>query len=528
MKGSAPVSKGNVVLPKAAGGILLLILLSASGLFFARKIDMPTADLGRHLMNGKIFLETRSPIRTNYYSYTQPGLPVVNHHWGSGVIFYLVFLGTGYTGLSLFNILVLTATLYLFYRMAVARSDIPTALFITMLALPMAASRAEVRPEIFSNLFAGILLLLMERYRERGITLKNGWVVPLLMVAWVNLHIFFLMGIFIQTVYMLDSLLRRDKVRFRGFAALLAFSALACLLNPSGIRGFIEPFLIFREYGYRIVENQSVFFIIERFQSNSLYYHFLLTIVLFAAVILFRMIRERKKLSADAPVIALLLVFAVFGTAMIRGIPLYGFFFIPVMSGSVSRLLERHTAPSARLVVRRTFLAAGIALILAALLSRNLYFSAVNPATGLGWDTREDAPVRFFSASGIKGPVFNNYDIGGYLIFHLFPSERVFVDNRPEAYTVPFFRDIYEPMQASEDKWREMDRRYRFNVIFFYRLDNTEFAQPFLIRRLRDPAWAPVFVDDRTLILLKNNTRNETVIRQYALPLSLFGVETTR
>ena len=130
----------------------------------------------------------------------------------------------------------------------------------------------------------------------------------------------------------------------------------------------------------------------------------------------------------------------------------------------------------------------------------------------------------FFRRSRLSGPIFNNYDIGGYLIFYLYPKERVFVDNRPEAYPASFFREIYIAAQEKEKIWRQIEEQYRFNTIFFYRHDATPWAQPFLIRRLKDPDWVPVYVDSYSLILVRNNSQNQEVIKKFRLPQELFQI----
>jgi hypothetical protein len=61
-------------------------------------------------------------------------------------------------------------------------------------------------------------------------------------------------------------------------------------------------------------------------------------------------------------------------------------------------------------------------------------------------------------------------------------------------------------------------------VIYFYRHDQTTWGQPFLIRRIDDPAWAPVFVDGYTIILAKRGGVNQGVIEKFELPRSIFGV----
>ena len=111
--------------------------------------------------------------------------------------------------------------------------------------------------------------------------------------------------------------------------------------------------------------------------------------------------------------------------------------------------------------------------------------------------------MEFFKSQNLKGPIFNNYDIGGYLIFHLFPQEKVFVDNRPEAYSVDFFKKIYIPAQESDEKWRELDTKYKFNSIIFSHRDITPWGQKFLASRLADKSWENVFTDERVIIFKK-------------------------
>jgi hypothetical protein len=81
---------------------LLFLLLVLYGYLLAQKINLATADLGRHLKNGELFFKEQTIPKTNLYSYTYPNYPFVNHHWGSGVIFYLVKIIFGFRGLSFF------------------------------------------------------------------------------------------------------------------------------------------------------------------------------------------------------------------------------------------------------------------------------------------------------------------------------------------------------------------------------------------------------------------------------------------
>src|SRR5581483_10655807 len=101
----------------------------------------------------------------------------------------------------------------------------------------------------------------------------------------------------------------------------------------------------------------------------------------------------------------------------------------------------------------------------------------------------------FIKQNNIQGPIFNNYDIGSSIDFTLFPQEKAFVDNRPEAYPAEFFSDVYIPMQENPDAFAQVDSRYHFNAIYFYRLDMTPWGQQFLVAMVKNPDWAPVYVD---------------------------------
>ena len=70
--------------------------------FLLSKIDLTTSDLGRHIKNGEIILKEKRVFQTNYYSYTHPNFYSPNHHWGSGVVFFLIYKFFGFKGLSFF------------------------------------------------------------------------------------------------------------------------------------------------------------------------------------------------------------------------------------------------------------------------------------------------------------------------------------------------------------------------------------------------------------------------------------------
>ena len=332
------------------------------------------------------------------------------------------------------------------------------------------------------------------------------------------MHIFFIMGIIVSGAFLIQEFVihhfYKKKSEFKSFLYLCFILALASIINPYGFWGLLEPLNIFKEYGYTIIENQPVLFI-QKMLPRFIYFHFEILAFVFlfsAAHIIFS-----KKAKNFTAVILLTLLFMIYSFKAIRGIPMFGMFFTIFFAGYLKTF---YVIKEAKLVA--------LSIVLVALsFVPNQYLSFVNPIFGAGLLKDVNASANFFKENNVKGPIFNNYDIGGYLIYHLYDREKVFVDNRPEAYSVDFLQGTYVSMQESEVLWQEKLKEYNFNSIYFYRRDYTPWAQPFLIRRVQDENWVPVFVDDYVLIMVRDNEENKEIIEKFRLPDSLFSFTRT-
>ncbi len=494
---------------------ILVFLLVVFPLFFIKDIHLINTDLGRHLKNGEYLIEKGVIVTDNFYSFSHPEYKTINHHWLAGGIFYLIYKYLSFNGLTIIYALLASMSLLplilYFYKKEAANFF----LLAVLLTTPLLATRAEIRPEIFSYVFATTLWFLCQTiYDGRSKTL---WVLPaifLLQAIWVNVHIFFVFGLVVSGCFAASALATKNK-NSKKLAAVFLLSIAATFINPYGISGALYPLNILKEYGYMIAENQPIFFMQKRFPS-FVYLHaeiYLLAMLLSLICIKRQMIRQ------ILPTAAIIFIAGILAFRYIRAIPMYGYFFIAYAS-----LLFENPTTGAGLKNYNKYITAASSFVLLLSLLPSIYFSPFDGRFGVGYNTKEQASSEFIVKNNIQGPIFNNYDIGGYLIFNLFPRHRVFVDNRPEAYPVDFFTRTYIPMQEDENIWKEADNRYKFNAIYFYRHDITPWAQPFLIRRLNGPGWTPVFVDDFTIVLLKNNAQNAEVISKYRLPPKLFKI----
>ncbi|TSC84440.1 MAG: hypothetical protein G01um101417_246 [Parcubacteria group bacterium Gr01-1014_17] len=480
----------------AAVMVLLVSLFALYGFFLTHKIDLTTADIGRHIKNGEIMFKDSAVLSKNYYSYTNPDFPVLNHHFASGALFYFAYKLGGFPAVQLFFILLSFSAFAVFLLASRGRAQWGIIGFVALLAIPLLGERTEIRPEVWSYLFAGLFFFVLSR-ASRSAHTKTLWLLPLLEIFWVNTHIYFLLGPLLVGAFLVEALLQK-RIAFLRLFAVFGTTLAAMFVNPFGYRAITEAAGIFENYGYRIAENQSVWFLEQLGMHNPNFLIFQIALALLVLSYVVVLIKNRAEFHlAHFFVMAGVGTLAVFAT---RNFALFGLFLIPILSENITGAWKNRGAH-----IQLEQSAAFCAVLIFALF---VIFSIPRQfpywrTFGIGLESGNSAAENFLRENKIQGPYFNNYDIGGYLIFHLFPREKVFVDNRPEAYPAAFFQNEYIPMQENEEKWKEALARYNFNAIVFSQRDATPWGQKFLIARVQDPQWAPVFADGRIIIFTR-------------------------
>ena len=318
-------------------------------------------------------------------------------------------------------------------------------------------------------------------------------------------------------------------------------------------------FNFFGNFGYRLAENQTVWFLEKLGMQNPNFTIVKVVLTLLALSFVAAVVRDcrlriarlsenrlsssfQRKLESrkdegkldshfhgndnetrSLPVYRPAHFFVAFGIGVlallaVRNFALFGLFSIPLIAANFSWFAKEEAQKRLLQVSVGISLSVLFFFILFAVPRHFPYWERF----GFGVRQGNDASATFLTEQKVAGPYFNNYDIGGYLIFHLFPRERVFVDNRPEAYPASFFTDEYIPMQESEEAWQGTLSRYDFNAIVFSHRDATPWGQKFLRTRIADKRWAPVFADSKALVLLRRTGENEATIRKFELPREMF------
>ncbi len=523
--------------------VLVFVLL---GVFLIHDFDTIGQDLGRHLKVGEIIWQTKEVPKTNLFSFTEPDFPFINHHWLSEVIFFGIFSYTGFIGLTFVKtVLVFVAFLLLFFvaRIPLEVRPAPGAwsaddpskrgvlpltgwsiLISFLLSVFIFIQRTEVRPEIFSFVLLSFFLfaIFKAKYEQEY---RFVWILPILQLFWVNLHIYFFVGPFLLLAFLIDRLVAREYMHIKKITTVLFLTFVATLINPNGIQGALLPLKVLNKYGYSIVENQTLSFLAD-------FGGFLLPVLIFklsVAILAISFLFTVKKVRQRVFEIIILVFFIYAGFRMLRNLPLYALASFPVLAILLTDVFDSVKIKFFRTLLKPCLRRVPEALLKGAVLVfliSMIFFVAndsyyrymeVSRVSGVSVPNGLKRAVDFVKQNKIKGPMFNNFDIGGYLVWQLYPQEKVFVDNRPEAYSVKFFSEIYQPMQENKDKWLEFSEKYGINFIFFGHTDTTPWGQEFLNDIVKNQDWKIVYLNEDAIILVKNEKKNSEIISKLSI-----------
>ena len=486
--------------------------------FSVHNFDSIGQDIGRHLKIGEIIWQIKEVPKTNLFSFTEPDFPFVNHHWLSEVIFYKIFSFSGFTGLILVKVALVLIAFLLLFLIATSYARFWPILISFLLSIFIFIQRTEVRPEIFSFLILAFFLFALFKAKHEG-DYFYLWFLPALQLLWVNLHIYFFIGPFLISAFLIDRLASRDYTRIK-MAVVVLFSTLAAtIVNPNGFQGVLLPFKVLNEYGYSIVENQTLSFLADFFGFNLSIFIFKLS----AAILILSLILTAKKSVHRIFEIIMSAFFIYAGFKMLRNLPLYALASFPIMAiylTDIQNLLgQKFRSGGKRLGGVLKILTFGFLVLLIFLVVSNRYYGYASLSREFGFSVPNglERAVNFVKENKIEGLMFNNFDIGGYLIWKLYPDYKVFVDNRPEAYSVKFFSEIYKSIQEDKEKWAEFSEKYGINFVFFGHTDASPWGQSFIKNIVKNQDWKVVYINENAIILVKDNKKNSEIISKFSV-----------
>jgi hypothetical protein len=458
-------------------------------------------DLWWHLRSGQWIVESHTIPHSDPFSFTRAGYPWISHEWLSEILFYELFKHGGAAALIVFSAIITTAGFMLLYLRCLPRGEKRHwAAAATALGALVSAPSWGIRPQMFTFTMASILLLLLERGEARPKLLL--WIPPLFLL-WLNLHGGFALGPALLAAYGLGTLLETAvgttpwnearPILFRILLLLLACFALVPL-NPNGIHLYRYPLDTLRSSGMRSL--------IAEWRSPDFHASFYRPLLLLWLLLLTALAASRTRLNGRVIVPLLLTAFAALDAA--RHIPIFILVAIPVVAAAIP---VSTSSPSARHPafwrLRPGFgafvilLMAIFALAKSTTLARhqNTLVAQIFPQQAIEFLSANSFPA---NALAQNKKLFVYYDWGGYAVWNLYPSYRVFVDGRADLYGDLLMQQSVSTLIDLHSGWRDILDRWQVEVILVP--PSCALAQALLL----DGHWRTAFSDSQAIIFSRS------------------------
>jgi tetratricopeptide (TPR) repeat protein len=485
--------------------------VAALCVFLAGFHSIIDSDIWVHLRAGGEILAGHLP-RADTYSFPSAGNRFVNLNWIFQPIAAIAFRTGGEPALIWMSCLAILSTYAIVFRLACRHAPAPLAAVLVALGAIVASERFSPRPEIFSFVWFALSAWLLQRHREGS--RRAVWAFPVVTLLWVNSEGLFVLGFLLLGAAILDA--PRDRRLWQ----VLGLSVAAAFVNPWFAEGALHPFVLFTRISRAMpIYSRTIGELLGPFHDEALH-PAAIVFPLYLGVIGLALAAvgarpRRGELLVTAAMVYLAL------TAR-RNLGLLPIAVTPVLARWLTqgwawpRVESRlHGLPSS---VRPTLsvAAAGLTFLglgwfaLGLATDRVYAYAETNRRCGTG-----PAPAafprgaaRFLRENHIPGPLFNTFGAGPYLI-SAYPEEKVFIDGRLEVHSTAHY-ERYLRMLLGGPAWQQADAQYRFNAAVVQYMD----AMDLVLERLRDPGWAPVFLDDNAIVLLRRNEANQQIIER--------------
>ncbi len=495
----------------------VLLALCIVGVFISLSPTAPN-DFWWHLKAGELIASSGIPT-TNLFAWSlPPDTPYVYQSWLGEWLFYALYQ-VGGLPLVVFarNLLGLAAFALVAVEAQRRSGSWRLAAGAVLLAAAMTMNNLTTRTQNWSWVPFMLVLILLGSYADNRLARRWLFVLPLLMIFWVNVHGAFVMGLLLAAAFAVGETLRRVLRQPRALswerlqALYLACGAmlLATLVNPLGIGVF--------GYVLRLLGDTASQQLINEWRTptpdNLAGMFFYLGLLALIAAFAF----ARRRPSITDVILACGLAWQAF--TGVRYVVWFGMAIMPIVAQSLAAPRAVFTAPGSVPVrisgrERGGGAVANLAVVLAlalALVAVQPWFKAALPLPQPYQELFAPLPAapQLFSADTpvgatehlrsmpCAGRLFNEMGYGSYLTWALYPATQVFIDPRVELYPLTLWED-YVKLTQGRDVARLLDQ-YAIRCVLLDRV-----YQPGLAAAIATlPGWQQSYSDARSEVWRK-------------------------
>lgn len=484
--------------------VLILTLLAI--LIMAARVSIGS-DTWWHLRAGSWMIENGRILKTDPFSLTRQNQAWIYPGWLAQFTLFGMYQAMGYAGLNLFTALMVVLALGLLWP-AMEGSALMKA-FVLVLAATASGVYWAARPHMLSFVLAAAFLLILELVKQGR--MRFLWILPPLMVLWVNVHGGFAIGFMILVLYLvgevielfIDGWLRRRrfdeawKIRkplILGLVLVGLGCAIACMINPHGPQMLFYPFKtvsigVLRDY---IQEWQSPDF--HRLEVQPFLWLLFLSM---GALVL----SARRKTAVE---MLLLFGFAAMSFLAARNIAQFALVGAIVLARHGHAALEPllKVIPKGKQVSENLARVINIFVLVVAIALAGIKIASVSTFEINQETVDERQPTKaivFLQEQLPEGPLLNSYNWGGYVVWALYPDYLSFVDGRTDLFDDEIL-SAYLQAWRTDPGWEDVLGRWNI------RLTLLEPGAP-LNKELLDQGWRQLYADEQAVILAWEDTK---------------------
>ena len=487
--------------------MLLIFLLSFH--------QIQDSDTFYHIKTGQVILNSGRVPTADIFSYTAPGALWVTHEWLVEVIFYLITAGFGLWGLIGFAAFCIALSYFLVVRSALQKK---ANIYITLIlgfiiACPLVIHSVSTSAAAMAALAFSLLVYCLEKYRTVPRVFYLALSV-LIIWLWANMHASFLLGLVVITFYAIalraqmkfphwfgKARIDARRINYLSVAALVSWGA--AFLNPNTYRIFFYVSYVREVAGIlNITEYHSVLSLL----GNPIAQTFLVEVVLSGLFLVWHYgVKEEGR---DVVALGLFCGVSILPFIAIAYTIFWPFVVIAPLAVAASSILNRGTKKVLWGILFGLFAALGLFSLVTAIISL--------PRSPVDDTALPVKAVDFIKQNNIRGPLFNTYDDGGYLIWALWPQEKVAIDMRSEVFRGRPVQEYLDVMSAASDWKQIVDQEYGINyfVLHYWKQSISSGYAP-LFEALSNDNFRMVYWDDNAVIMVRATPENENLIKEY-------------
>lgn len=483
---------------------LIIALLFFTGTFFLSIRPLLDYDLWFDLKSGEVFSKM-GIINYDVFSYTESGKQWFPYEWLFQVMIYNMQQIFGFLGIRYFVALMAVVQIGLLFVILKKIFHLSSLRSIIILLFFLASifDFFVARPFLvaYPLLMVNLMLILLYFFQKKNLL----WISLPVTLIWANLHgsifldIFFFLGY--SCIAGIQYLLSHHKDWIERSRTLFFYAVATVILTILPPLGFTQYQLLWKFFQERTILTRYIAEWTPLASDQLMFTIYTATLVTVVGLLLFVLIKKRNY-KAFLWIIPLIPLTA---SAYLAGRNVYlGYLAFSLMLAFIFKYIGRKIL----LIITIIVIIYSIFLLQEKMQAPKFYYPV--------------AAAKFIRQYHLQGNMFNEYAYGGYLLWSLYPEQKVFIDGRSDVY---IDREMPETLGISINK-NMSDEKFR---AYMYKGFFDKYHMSFAILRTEkntvlrkigrildnDPQWSLVLWDDTTELFVRKDGKNDEIIKEF-------------